>query len=204
MVHCHWFPDITKGSRWSCRPVTLAFIDPSYTLARPLQFIALHKIQLLLPCLTSLLDSPSPLQRMWLLFLSFWPSVEPHTLWAELHYNHLNLIIDIVLGDWLILGCLFAQFSFFYSHCASVLRSRIMITKCLKFFLRHSLGLPQLSRNTAHLTGRCSPFLGMGPFHENLCPWGSMNWEFRDDVTEASLTEPSHSHVQSHTRLLSI
>lgn len=53
MVHCHWFPDITKGSRSSCLEVTLIFIDPSYTLARPLQFIAvlkIHKITLATCC----------------------------------------------------------------------------------------------------------------------------------------------------------
>ena len=44
MVRCHWFPDITKGSRSSCLEVMLIFIDPSYTLACPLRFIAVRKI----------------------------------------------------------------------------------------------------------------------------------------------------------------
>ena len=44
MVHCHWFPDITTGSRSSCWEVMLIFTDPSYTLACPLRFIALHKM----------------------------------------------------------------------------------------------------------------------------------------------------------------
>lgn len=152
-----------------------------YSASSPVTFCSAqlpHKTQLtLLPSLKSLLDSTSPLGKssvttVGLPFLPFWLSVEPHTLWAELYYSHLNPVTYTTYGVWLSLGCLFAQL--FSPHCSRVLRSWMMIIEFLSLvyrkLVRHFIGPLKLSGNTAPWIGDLSPFPEMGSARENPCP----------------------------------
>lgn len=183
VLHCCWFPNIPKGSHWSYWVVTFVCMHPAHPLpvySQPSFCSACFSWTRRLTLPEIFLELPTTFREKfsyhsWLMFLPFWPSLEPHTLWAELDYNHLNPIIYTVYGVWLFLGYLFAHFSFFYSHCSTILRSRIMITKFLSlmyriFFLEALFRLPKTFKKHCYSIGHLSPFPGMGPVHENLCP----------------------------------